>query len=215
VKPANLMREASGRMFVTDFGIAKREEMLGLTASGAVFGTPQYMSPEQYNGLPATGASDQYALGVVLFELVTGRLPFVGESVADVMAGHLYDVPPPVMSLRPELPGWLDEVVQRMMSKEPDACFASVEAVVQSLGRGAKIPALPRTGLGAQPGAPRAEAAPRREKPLQAPLNGARVHDAETLPMAPAPKRADARARSLVWVVLALASVVIGLVIWR
>lgn len=136
VKPANLMRENSGRVFVTDFGIAKREELIGLTASGAVFGTPAYMSPEQYNGLAASAASDQYSLGVVAFELLTGRLPFVGGSVAEVMAGHLYDLPPDVRSLRADVPSRMALAIARMLAKEPGDRFRDArEAVAAVDGR--------------------------------------------------------------------------------
>lgn len=126
VKPANLMRENSGRIFVTDFGIAKREEFHGLTASGAVFGTPAYMSPEQYNGVPASPASDQYSLGIVAFELLTGRLPFVGGSITEVMAGHLCDVPPDIRSLRGDVPDRMAEAVARMLAKDPRDRFKDV-----------------------------------------------------------------------------------------
>ncbi len=136
VKPANLMREHSGRVFVTDFGIAKREEFHGLTASGAVFGTPAYMSPEQYNGLAASAACDQYALGVVAFELLAGRLPFVGGSITEVMAGHLYDAPPDLRALRADVPDRMAAAIARMLAKNPEERFAELrEAVAAVEGR--------------------------------------------------------------------------------
>lgn len=133
VKPANLLREVSGRIVVADFGIAKREELGGLTASGAVFGTPAYMSPEQYNGVPATAASDQYSLGVVAFELLTGRLPFVGDSLAAVMAGHLADPPPDPREFREDIPGGVADAVLRMLAKEPQLRFPDVRAAAVAL----------------------------------------------------------------------------------
>lgn len=133
VKPANLMRENAGRIFVTDFGIAKREEFHGLTASGAVFGTPAYMSPEQYNGVPASPASDQYSLGVVAFELLTGRLPFVGGSITEVMAGHLCDLPPDIRTMRGDVTDRMAEAVARMLAKDPRDRFKDVREAASAM----------------------------------------------------------------------------------
>lgn len=133
VKPANLMLDLDGRLIVTDFGIAKRDEATGLTLTGSVIGTPYYMSPEQFNGLPVTGATDQYALGVVAFELLSGRQPYPGNTVGEVMRGHLFDPIPSVRTLRPEVPEALDLAITRMLAKQPEDRFASLEEAARAI----------------------------------------------------------------------------------
>jgi serine/threonine protein kinase len=96
VKPANIMLDHDDWVIVTDFGIAKHDDGDRLTVSGHVFGTPHYMSPEYFNGGEIGPASDQYALGVVAFELLTGTMPFPGDTIGQVMRGHLFD---PIPSL--------------------------------------------------------------------------------------------------------------------
>src|SRR2546426_1106153 len=96
IKPPNIMLDADGRAIVTDFGIAKVSETQGLTVTGATIGTPSYMSPEQCAAQELTGATDQYSLGVVAYEMLTGKLPFVADSVMAVMYAHFNQQPPPV-----------------------------------------------------------------------------------------------------------------------
>lgn len=134
VKPANLMLDRDGRVIVTDFGIAKRDDGKGLTVTGSVIGTPYYMAPEQFQGAPITAAADQYALGVVAFELLTGRQPYVGDTVAQVMKGHLFDPVPSVRSLRPDVPESVDAAITRMLAKEPAERFASLDDAVKAFG---------------------------------------------------------------------------------
>lgn len=133
VKPANLMLDLEGRLIVTDFGIAKQHDATGLTVTGSVIGTPYYMSPEQFNGLPVTGATDQYALGVVAFELLTGRQPYQGNTVGEVMRGHLFDPIPSARSLRPDVPEPLDAAITKMLSKAAEDRFATLEDAAQAL----------------------------------------------------------------------------------
>jgi serine/threonine protein kinase len=134
VKPANLMLDRDGRIVVTDFGIAKLDDGKGLTMTGSVIGTPYYMAPEQFQGVPITAAADQYALGVVAFELLTGRQPYVGDTVAQVMKGHLFDPAPSVRSLRPDVPESVDAAIMRMLAKEPAERFASLDDAVRAFG---------------------------------------------------------------------------------
>lgn len=134
VKPANFMLDKDGWLVVTDFGIAKMEDAKGLTMTGSVIGTPYYMAPEQFQGKPITAAADQYALGVVAFELLTGRQPYAGDTVAEVMKGHLFDDIPSVRSLRPDVPEGLDATITRMLAKEPAQRFASLEEAVHAFG---------------------------------------------------------------------------------
>src|SRR6266566_1082456 len=104
VKSANIMLDEDGWAVVTDFGIAKVVQAEGLTLTGVTVGTPTYMSPEQCDMREVTGGSDQYSLGVVAYEMLTGHLPFKGDSTMSVMYAHFNEPPRPVTELRPDCP---------------------------------------------------------------------------------------------------------------
>ncbi len=139
VKPANIMVGNDGWTFVTDFGIAKRDDAQALTQAGTVIGTPAYMSPEQFNGQSVTGAADQYSLGVVAFEMLTGRAPFDGPSLGEVMRGHLLDPVPPIRTLRLDVPVGVAAVVTRMLEKEPAKRFATLGEAAAALEAAASV----------------------------------------------------------------------------
>ncbi len=132
VKPANIMLDQDDWVLVTDFGIAKHDEADRLTVSGHVFGTPHYMSPEYFNGGEIGPASDQYALGVVAFELLTGTMPFPGDTIGQVMRGHLFDPIPSLTEMRDDLPPEVGECLVRMLAKEPSKRYVSVADAVAS-----------------------------------------------------------------------------------
>ena len=134
VKPANIMLDRDGWTYVTDFGIAKREDGEGLTQSGMIIGTPAYMCPEQFNGKPVTGAADQYALGIVAYEMLAGRTPYDGPSLGEVMRGHLLEPVPPMRLTRPDVPPAFEAVVTRMLAKEPADRYANLADAVAALG---------------------------------------------------------------------------------
>lgn len=134
VKPSNVMIDEEGTPIMTDFGIAKVAEAQGLTITGTTIGTPSYMSPEQCEGRPVTGASDQYSLGIVAFEMLTGKLPFVGESAVSTMYKHCHEELPPLRDFRPDCPAEIVETVTRMLAKDPADRWPSLEAAVQKLG---------------------------------------------------------------------------------
>jgi len=134
VKPANFMLDKDGWLIVTDFGIAKVEDAKGLTMTGSVLGTPYYMSPEQFQGRPVTASADQYALGVVAFELLTGRQPYAGDTVAEVMKGHLFDPIPSARSLNSAIPESVDAAIARMLAKEPADRFVTLDDAVAAFG---------------------------------------------------------------------------------
>src|SRR2546428_4551155 len=119
IKSSNIMLDEDGWAVVTDFGIAKVMQAAGLTMTGVTVGTPTYMSPEQCETREVTGASDQYSLGVVAYEMLTGRLPFKGESTMAVMYAHFNERPRPVAELRPDCPPNLGAGVMRMLGKKP------------------------------------------------------------------------------------------------
>jgi serine/threonine-protein kinase len=145
MKPANIMLDENNWAYVCDFGVAKTTDTK-LTQTGGTVGTPAYMSPEQLYGRALDGRSDQYSLAVVLFELLAGRHPFPGDSVADIVQKHCTAPPPPLSDFRHDLPERLVQGVQRAMSKNPDDRFDSVIAFLTTIG-GRRPPQAPQPGV--------------------------------------------------------------------
>jgi len=134
IKPANIMIDVEGQPVVTDFGIAKVASTRGLTMTGATIGTPTYMSPEQCAAGAITGASDQYSLGVVAYEMLTGHTPFGGDSIVSLLYKHVHEPPPSFQEQRPDCPPPIHDAVMRMLAKKPEDRFPHLEAAVQALG---------------------------------------------------------------------------------
>jgi len=130
IKPANLLVTPARQMKITDFGIARAADGVGLTQTGQVMGTPQYLSPEQARGGTATPASDVYSLGCVAFECLAGRRPFVAETPIATALAHLREPVPP---LPDEVPADLAAVVRRALAKEPRERFADGAAFATAL----------------------------------------------------------------------------------
>ncbi len=138
IKPHNVLVDHEGRVKVADFGIA-RAGSSQMTEAGSIIGTAQYLSPEQARGAPVDESSDLYSTGIVLFELVTGKLPFTGETPVEIAMKHLSQVPPAPSSIRPEIPHDLDLVVLRALAKEPADRYRSAKEMDRDLelvGRG-------------------------------------------------------------------------------
>jgi hypothetical protein len=135
IKPQNLWLEAgSGRVKILDFGLARRErEDVRLTKAGYILGTPAFMSPEQASGQAIDGRGDLYSLGVVLYWLCAGRLPFPQEGLIEVLTAVATEPPPPLGQLNPELPPALVDLIMRLLAKRPDDRPASAGAVVQAI----------------------------------------------------------------------------------
>ncbi len=133
VKPANVLIDHDGRAIVSDFGIARRESSPRLTDTGLVFGTWAYMSPEQRTGDTLTPATDQYALGVMAFELLAGRLPFEG-TVAEVLRAHMTSPPPSLRSIRADVPVALENLINRMLAKNPIERWPSLKEAERTFG---------------------------------------------------------------------------------
>jgi serine/threonine protein kinase len=125
IKPQNVLLAAAGGIKLTDFGIARISESTSFTTSGIVLGTADYISPEQAQGLSLTPSTDLYALGVVLFEMLTGVLPFQGPSVVAVAMLHTTKAPPSLRMLNPALPHRLERLVRRALAKKPEQRFRS------------------------------------------------------------------------------------------
>jgi len=136
VKPSNVLLDRRGRARLTDFGLARAGNRSRLTLDAALLGTPAYMSPEQAEGHEATPASDLYAVGALLFELLTGAPPFKAESPLALLRQHVGTPAPLLSTLLPGCPPPLEEALARALAKDPQARFASAEAMALALEEG-------------------------------------------------------------------------------
>ena len=166
IKPENLLLTRDGNTLVADFGIARA--MHGgenLTGTGASIGTPAYMSPEQANGEPTDARTDVYSLGVVLFEMLTGKPPYTGATPMAIVAKWLTEPVPTVRAVRPEVPETVDEALRRALTQNPTERFATTADFVRALERGP--PGAGSTSGGAPAATPleQSEAMPQRWLP--------------------------------------------------
>ncbi len=174
VKPSNVLIDAQGNAFLADFGIAKwLEGSINLTGSGAI-GTPQYMSPEQGQGLKIDGRSDEYSLAVLAYEMLIGRPPFEGETPLAIVLKHITEPLTPPASVNPRVPQAVSDVISKALSKDPGDRYPTTGAFAQALN--AVIAAAPIGGTLPLPSAAPTEAvhitrqesvrAPRRFRPV-------------------------------------------------
>src|SRR5919199_223523 len=181
IKPHNALVDAEGRVKVTDFGIA-RAGTSQMTEAGSIVGTAQYLSPEQAKGTPVDQRSDVYSLGIVLYELLTGEVPFKGDTPVEIAMRHLSTVPEPPSAKRAEVPHDLDLVVMRALAKDPGDRYTSAEemdADLERVARGLSVSAVtadaatqimraPATAATVVAGAPPRVAPPRPVAPAPA-----------------------------------------------
>ncbi|KRD30422.1 serine/threonine protein kinase [Lysobacter sp. Root916] len=133
LKPANVLVDRAGDACITDFGVARSLASTGLTQSGAVVGTPDYLSPEQARGETVDARSDLYALGLILYEMLAGAQPFAGGTVHEVLAQRMLRAPAPVTRQRPQTPPWLARLVDRLLRPQPAHRLRSADEVVRVL----------------------------------------------------------------------------------
>jgi len=133
LKPENVMIDGDGNPLLTDFGLARLQDRAGMTMSGVFMGTPYYASAEQADLKPVTARSDLYSLGVVIFEMITGKKPFVADTVPEVLKMHVSVTPPPLEGLRPDTPPQLCEIVRRCLEKDPESRYGSAGELITAL----------------------------------------------------------------------------------
>ncbi|MBK9715842.1 MAG: protein kinase [Kouleothrix sp.] len=156
IKPSNMMAERNGWVYLTDFGLARGGATSGLTITGTVMGTPEYMSPEQAQGLATIGPpTDIYALGVVLYEMLTGHMPFQADTPLGMLVARLQHSPRPPRDYRGDLPLPVEDVIMRALARRPEARFATATELIAALKAGA--------GLGTRSFAP-------QQRPISPPL---------------------------------------------
>src|SRR5262249_43319389 len=139
LKPGNIMVTGSGKLKVLDFGIARGPDHSRITSTGVALGTLLYMAPEQLADGTSDARSDQYQLGVIAYEMLTGRLPYPDQS--DAPEAYIYQRlmgsdPPPMREFRPDVPPELDDTIRRVLSRSPAARFESVTALREAVKPG-------------------------------------------------------------------------------
>jgi serine/threonine protein kinase len=143
LKPTNVLLDASGNAALTDFGIAKLvsgDQITGLTAAGTVMGTPTYMAPEQWRSEPVDARTDIYALGVIVFLMLAGRVPFSSETPHGLMYQHLDAPPPPLRAIRPDLPLAVEPVIRKALAKNRQDRPASAGELAHDLETALRFP---------------------------------------------------------------------------
>ncbi len=133
LKPANVMINGAGQALITDFGVARSMGATGLTATGVVVGTPAYLSPEQAQALPADGRSDLYALGLILHEMLTGKLPFSEGTPSEMLVQRIVRSPVSVRKLKPDVPEWVARLLARMLDVRLGGRFQKAEDIVRAI----------------------------------------------------------------------------------
>jgi hypothetical protein len=173
VKPGNIVVNPAGQVTLTDFGVARAAQETRLTTTGALVGTPQYMSPEQAQGEEVDHRTDIYSLGVVAYEMLVGRAPFGATTPHAVLHQLIYDPPPSARSRRPDLPAEVDHVLSRALAKESAGRYETAGAFVNALGNALTGKAR-REGVRPRPAArpepqPRPSRGPRKSAPRATP----------------------------------------------
>ena len=183
VKPANIMFDHDGRVMLTDFGISKAlQAASGFTGTGMIIGTPHYMAPEQAKGGTVDGRADQYSLGVVAYRMITGELPYTGDSVHTILYKHIFEEAPRMSGKRVGTPEFLSVAISRSLSKEAEQRYPTMEEFATAVWPEQPV-AVPRKGAAA--GASKSQRRPPpppRTAPADAPT------EVTTAPTTPIPR---------------------------
>ncbi|MHB2020349.1 MAG: serine/threonine-protein kinase, partial [Candidatus Xenobia bacterium] len=139
LKPENIMVGSRGEVKVMDFGLARTFDATALTASGSIMGTPAYMAPEQINEAELTAATDQYALGCLIFEMLTGRAPYLSDNPNTLLMKHCNAPIPSLLDWRRDVPHTVDDVVRRMLEKNPPDRFPDIASALAALQEAARV----------------------------------------------------------------------------
>jgi formylglycine-generating enzyme required for sulfatase activity/serine/threonine protein kinase len=159
IKPRNVLLDLDGNPFIADFGLAKITSAAALTLSGQIMGTPRYISPERALGRPVDGRSDLYSLGVILYEMLTGHVPYDADSTVDLVMQHIESPIPSVTAANPQLPPAFDDILNRALAKDPADRYPTAGELSQAVAQALNVP-LPSEALlpelhrapGARPG---------------------------------------------------------------
>ena len=135
LKPSNVLLDAGGQAYVSDFGIARSLGTRGMTQTGAVVGTPDYLSPEQARAEPLDGRSDLYALGLLLYEMLAGKPAYSDGTASESLSQRLVGPPPPIRRIRPDVPAWVERLLDRLLRPQPSHRLPSAEAVIAAMDR--------------------------------------------------------------------------------
>ncbi|GAA4853152.1 protein kinase domain-containing protein [Luteimonas vadosa] len=136
LKPANVLIDGEGNAYVNDFGVARSLVSGGMTQSGSVVGTPDYLSPEQARGDTVDQRSDLYALGLILYEMLSGELPFSGGTAAEVLGQRMVRTPVPVTRKRPDVPAWIARLLDKLLRPQPAHRFGSARDLIAAIDAG-------------------------------------------------------------------------------
>jgi serine/threonine protein kinase len=227
IKPGNIIvNPHTGEVVLTDFGIARAQDQSHLTAVGMVMGTADYLSPEQVRGEEATASSDNYALGIVTYEMLTANPPFFDKSVPEVLRAQLNDPPPPLNRFNPRLAAGTQAVLDRALAKRPADRFATASGIVEALNivvqHAVSPPAVPprlRANVTSDP--PIADLAARRPlyqqpaKPTPAPISRTVSPAPPARRLTPSPQRSQPTRSSsaTLWVAFIILLLLIGVLI--
>ena len=135
LKPANVLLDTQGNAYISDFGVARSLASTGLTQSGTIVGTPEYLSPEQARGATVDARSDLYALGLILYEMLAGNPPFSGGTVAEILAQRLVRTPEPLSQHRKDAPAWVVRLVDKLLRPQPAHRFRDATAVIAAIDK--------------------------------------------------------------------------------
>ncbi len=202
LKPGNILFDHLDRAGIADFGIAKvMQNTQSLTRSGTTIGTPEYMSPEQFSADDIDGRSDQYALGIIIFQMLTGKVPFQGDTWPRLLHKHLMDPVPNVGKLMADFPAGLQEFFEKCLAKKPEQRFDSVAALAQSFRELGMEPER-------RPPTAEQEAATIIEMPTRLPNTDTAPHQRRSEPVA------AKKSRLPVWIGAGLAAILAGVAGW-